>query len=207
MNNNILNNAHKTNELRASFLKECNVIDQKAEYGERFSGPRWLIATLLTEEELKRKYNSILNEYSPYLLISPAIGKVFSDYRKAEENYEKQLKRKQVMSFEEGVTDQVFSEITHDDYYTELEREYQANECVDIIKNVLSQCSETEQERIRKVCFEHKSINAVAKEENVAYNAVFQSVTSCRAKIAEALAASGRIKIITINGVCREVRI
>lgn len=207
MNIEIENNSKSIDLLQAEFNKDCDVIDQLEEYHEGYFGPRWLISTLLTEKELIAKYGEIIKNYSPYMLISPNVGNIFLKSRKENENYEKQIKRKKVMTFEEGITDQVHPEISQEDYCTQIEKESLSEERVQLILNVLRMCNELEYSRMYKKCFENKSIQEIADEENVCRTSVNKSIISCRKKVTGILAPLGLIKIIISEGCIKEVRI
>ena len=64
MTNNFIDNLEKV------FKEECKVIDLKQEYMHYIEDIRWAIATDISEEELREKYEAIIEKYEPFLLLT-----------------------------------------------------------------------------------------------------------------------------------------
>lgn len=197
----------KKSELQKAFDEECDAIDQLKEYGQSFLGPRWLISTSMSEDKLVEKYGDILKTYESYMLVSPEVGAIFAEGKRINDKYKKQLKRKRIITFEQGVTDQAYPEISQDDYITEQDKKLRSKERMRLIFSAIEQCSKVEQSRFSKHYFEHKKICEIAKEENVESSAVSQSIIACRNKVVEVLESSGSIKIVVLKIHGKEIRI
>lgn len=60
--------------LNEEFQSECKVINMKYEYNGYTGNEQWAIISELTENEILEKYRPLVNEYIPFIVLTPAFG-------------------------------------------------------------------------------------------------------------------------------------
>ena len=72
------------NKLEIQFQEECKVINLRYEYDGYIGNEQWAIISELTEKEILEKYRSIVSDYIPFIVLTPAFGEVRDEYRRNE---------------------------------------------------------------------------------------------------------------------------
>lgn len=114
--------------LKEQFAKECEVIELRYEYGKDYTGTeKYGIITGLSEKELVEKYEAILSEMTPYVLLPPKYAIIRCDFRKNDKKFE--------MRYLRG-------------HYYPIDDEFEEHhpECcvADFVKDILSESDETQ---------------------------------------------------------------
>ena len=78
-----------TNNPEKAFKEECKVIDLKQEYMHYTEDIRWAIATDISEEELREKYEAIIEKYEPFLLLTKEQYLVMLDFHSNNRKHKK----------------------------------------------------------------------------------------------------------------------
>ena len=75
------------NKLEIQFQEECKVINLRYEYDGYIGNEQWAIISELTEKEILEKYRPIVSDYIPFIVLTPAFGKVRDEYRRNEKKH------------------------------------------------------------------------------------------------------------------------
>ena len=76
------------------FTNECKVINLQYEYPGYTGDLKWAIISKLTEKEILEKYRSVVSEYIPFVVLTPAFGDVRDEYRRNEKKFQMRAVRK-----------------------------------------------------------------------------------------------------------------
>ena len=67
---------------------------------------KWVVATSLSDEDLRDKYGYELRQYEPYKIVSVKITEVFADYKRNDEKFAyRDRKLNALYGYEDGLTD------------------------------------------------------------------------------------------------------
>lgn len=196
-----------TDEIKNLFKEECVVVDQLEEYGTIFYGPRWLIATCLSEDELFDKYSPIMEKYADFMIVTPEVGAIFTNDKREKDKFRKRVIRNRDISFEQGITDQIFSKCWVDDCSTAEEQKAKSMEQRELIDKAINEFPTASKRRFKKIYYDGMSPNEIAIAEKVDRSAIDHSIELCRKISIRVFDNSNSIKIVRINGMVKEVRI
>lgn len=73
--------------LKEEFQSECKVINLKYEYEGYIGKEQWAIISELTEKEILKKYSEFIDDYIPFLTLSPAFGEIRDEFRRNEKKH------------------------------------------------------------------------------------------------------------------------
>lgn len=203
----IINNTQNSDLSKEDFNKECDVIDQLEEYHEGFFGPRWLIATCLSEDELLEKFPSIMADYDDFMIVTPEVGAFFKKNKRENDKYRKRVIRNGDISFEQGITDQVFSECWVDNCSVVEGKKAKSKEQRKLIDKAINEFPESSKRRFKKKYYDKMSPKEIAKAEKVDRSAIDHSMKLCREITIKVFDSSDFIKVVRSNGIVKEVRI
>ena len=136
------------------------------------------IITALPEEELEQCYAEILDEYRPYLVLSPSFGEIRAEFVRNEKKYfMRQQRSKSYFGFDEN-TELLHPEIALPDILTEMISSIDSKAEIKKLYAAMSLLSESEKERIiRHICL-GMTERKIAQLEGKSKNAIHQSLTA-----------------------------
>lgn len=158
--------------LKEEFQSECKVINLKYEY-EGYSGKeQWAIVTELTEKEISEKYFEIVRDYVPFIVLSPAFGKIRDEYRKNEKKHHMRLVRSvDAFGYEDERTMQHHPELIADTF----EDSFFKRETEKALLEAIGQLNPIQREWLIKYYFQEMNASQIAKYEGVSSQAVDKS--------------------------------
>lgn len=161
------------NELELQFQEECKVINLKYEYDGYNENVSWAIISNLTEDEILKKYRPFIEEYIPFIILTPDFDKVRDEYRRNEKKFQMMAARKHdFYNFEDSEIELHHAELVTDD----LEENFFKSEEEQALRKAIQQLKPIQKERLIKYYFEGKSSRQIAKEEGVNYSKVEKSI-------------------------------
>ena len=161
------------NKLEIQFQEECKVINLRYEYDGYIGNEQWAIISELTEKEILEKYRSIVSDYIPFIVLTPAFGEVRDEYRRNEKKFQMRAARKHdFYNFEDSEIELHHAELVTDD----LEEDFFKSEEEQVLRKAIQQLKPIQKERLIKYYFEGKSSRQIAKEEGVNYSKVEKSI-------------------------------
>jgi len=162
------------------FKNECQVFEMKYEYPGYIGNERFGIITSLSSDELSTKYSDIIQDYEPYLLLSPEFGEVRSNFIRNERKHKRRQERTEnIFGFDEA------TENTHEEIIDKTEPLdfILAQEKKKMINDALKKLSVLQRERIEKYYFYGMGLAEIADEEHVNISAVDKSIKSALKKM------------------------
>ena len=155
------------------FANECKVINLQYEYPGYTGDLKWAIISKLTEKEILEKYRSVVSEYIPFVVLTPAFGDVRDEYRRNEKKFQMRAVRKHdFYNFEDSEIELYHAELVTND----LEKNFIKSEEEQTLRKAIQQLKPIQKERLIKYYFEGKSSRQIAKEEGVNYSKVEKSI-------------------------------
>lgn len=98
------------------FTNECKVINLQYEYPGYTGDLKWAIISKLTEKEILEKYRSVVSEYIPFVVLTPAFGDVRDEYRRNEKKFQMRAVRKHdFYNFEDSEIELYHAELVTND--------------------------------------------------------------------------------------------
>ena len=162
--------------IKGSTQKEQNnmegyiLIDALKEYGKSYSGPRWLIATSLSEKVLLETYPDLFEKCSGYELIPFEIGEAIKESNREIEKLTKRDIRNNILSFNECTENTCFENIFGNSSF-----EYDSAVIMEqkrVIQAALDTLCAKQKARIIRHYIMGESIYHIASLENVTHEAV-----------------------------------
>ena len=174
---------------------EFQVISLVSEYGAKINGMRYAVASRHTEIDLKVIYGERLKGFSPFLYMTAAQGEAILESQRNEDSYKKRGYKHDAFDYDdELISIHHKSAIERNDLRNDPESmlideinraEYLEwrTDAIERIAIAMGKLTQTQRERFIKHVGYGKTIREIAKEENVAENAVFKSVHGAIKKI------------------------
>lgn len=167
-------------ELEQAFKNECRVIDLKQEYMYYREETRWAIATDLSGGELRRKYDIIIKQYEPFVLLSMehaiAMVKFHSNERK---HSKRNAELGDAFGYDDGDIEKYHPELIDDPFNQGADMDY--------LYDALEHLHQSQRNRIVKHYIQGMSFVEIAAEENVTAQAVQQSIARSLATLKKIL--------------------
>ncbi len=161
--------------LKQRFQEECKVINMKYEYNGYIGNEQWAIISELTEDEILEKYRPFVEEYIPFIVLTPAFGEVRDEFRRNEKKFQMRASRSHdIFHFEDGAIELYHPELICDDF----EKQFFKSEEEQALRNAIAQLKPIQRERLIKYYFEGKSSRQIAKEEGVNYSKIDNSISA-----------------------------
>lgn len=158
-----------------NFQKECKVINLKYEYNGYNGDINWAIISELTEDEILKKYSPIINEYIPFIVLTPTFGEVRDEYLRNEKKFQMRAARKHdFYNFEDGEIELHHTELVTDD----LEKQFVKSEEEQALQNAIRQLKPIQKERLIKYYYEEKTLRQIADEEGVSHQVILKSISA-----------------------------
>lgn len=182
-----------SNEIQ--FKKDCKVINLNYEYPGYTGQEKWGIITALTEIEITNKYAQQIQNYKPFIILSPSYGILLADYIRNENKYHMRSSRNN-NGFD-------FSEHTEEHHleisYHTLEDELIEKEEILLIHDAISKLNPLQRERIIKYFFEKTSLRQIAIEECKAYATIHESYKTALKNLKKILETPDNLPFLSGN--------
>ena len=178
-----------TNDELNAFKKECKVIYLDREYNGFIGNQKWAIITDLTEEELRRKYITLLERYIPYILISNAQGQPILESIKNNHKHKMRNKRTtEPFDYDDELLPLFHSELLSfvdpleekEKIYERAKEENALDELIIKVQRTLSLMKTIQRDRLIKNVVRGLSSRKIAKEEGVNYSTVDKSIKAAK---------------------------
>ena len=169
------------NEKKTLFEKDCKIINLSYEYPNLVGNEKWAIISDLSMQELTLKYNTLLTEYTPFVLLSTEHADIF---KKFDSNNRKHRKRQTEKGDAFGFESKKNEMFNYSNICIDMETNILNSIFIDEVFSILS---DTQRKRLIKNFFMGYSLRDIAKEEGVNYAAVASSVSIAKEKIKDFL--------------------
>lgn len=166
------------------FKRDCRVIDLTYEYPRYTGNERYAIVTDLTEEELSDKYEDEISGYSPYLLLTRAMGVAMLMYQRNEDKYRKRYSRGEFVIACSEQDEIYFPELSVDG--EQIERCFIKDvndELIACFYEVYPHLTKYQLECFMRYIHSDKSIRQVAAELGKDFKSVYKSIKSVEQKL------------------------
>lgn len=170
------------NKLEIQFQEECKVINLKYEYDDYTGNEQWAIISELTEKEILEKYCSIVSEYIPFIVLTPAFGDVRDEFRRNEKKHYMRSVRGHCYALDEDF------ENHHSEFaYNSFEEDVLQDELIQALRKAILQLTPTQKQCLEKYFFDGKNLRQIAAEEGKSYSTVYESYESALKKLKKIL--------------------
>ena len=189
MSINVNINISISNEGIEQFKRDCKLIYLDREYNGFIGSQKWAIITDLSEEELRRKYLSVLEKYIPYILLSKAQGEPILESNRNNHKFEMRSKRTtEPFDYDDELLPLFHSELlSFVDPLVEKERiierakeEHALDKLITKVQKALSLMKPIQRDRLIKNVVRGLSSRKIAKEEGVNYSTVDKSIKAAK---------------------------
>ena len=189
MDINVNINISISNEDIEQFKKDCKLIYLDREYNGFIGDQKWAIITDLSEEELRRKYVTVLEKYIPYILLSKAQGEPIWESIRNNHKFEMRSKRTaEPFDYDDELLPLFHSELLSfvdplDEKNRIIERlnaENRLDEMIDKVHRTLALMKPVQRDRLIKNVVRGLSSRKIAKEEGVNYSTVDKSIKAAK---------------------------
>lgn len=161
--------------LKEEFQSECKVINLKYEYEGYIGKEQWAIISELTEKEILKKYSEFIDDYIPFLTLSPAFGEIRDEFRRNEKKHHmRSVRSVDAFGYEDERTEQHHPELISDT----LESAFLKSETEKALFEAIRMLKPIQRERLTKYYFQGKNASQIAKEEGVSSQAVDKSLAA-----------------------------
>lgn len=160
-------------ELEQAFKAECKVIDLKHEYTGYREHIRWAIATALTETVLRSKYDEIVSQYEPFLLLTEEHAKIFVQFHSNERKHKmRNAEHGDAFGYEDGEMEKYHPELIENPFDHLFDDQCDSDD----LYKALDKLKPARRERVIKHYIHGISIVEIAEQEGVSSQAVQQSI-------------------------------
>jgi hypothetical protein len=189
MDINVNINISISNSELEEFKKECKLIYLDREYNGFIGDQKWAIITDLSEEELRRKYLSVLEKYIPYILLSKAQGEPILESNRNNHKFEMRSKRTtEPYDYDDELLPLFHSELLSfvdpleekEKIIERLKEEHALDELIIKVQRTLSLMKPIQRDRLIKNVVRGLSSRKIAKEEGVNYSTVDKSIKAAK---------------------------
>lgn len=159
--------------LDRQFTEECRIVNLKYEYPGYTDSVQWAIISELSEEEILKKYSEFVREYVPFIVLSPAFGKIRDEFRRNEKKHHmRSVRSVDAFGYEDERTEQHHPELITDT----LEAFFLKSETEKVLLEAIRKLKPIQSDRLHKYYFQGKNASQIAKEEGVSSQAVDKSL-------------------------------
>lgn len=189
MNINVNINISISNSEFEQFKKECKLIYLDREYNGFIGDQRWAIITDLSEDELRKKYVTVLGKYIPYILLSKAQGEPILESIRNNHKHEMRSKRTtEPFDYDDELLPLFHSELLSfvdpleekDRLIERVKDENELDELIEKVRKTLSLMKPIQRDRLIKNVVRGLSSRKIAKEEGVNYSTVDKSIKAAK---------------------------
>ena len=169
--------------LEEQFNKDCKVINIRYEY-EGYSGTeRYIIASCLTEKEIRNKYPKQAKLYAPFVKVDLSFIEVRQKYLNNEDKFCKRAKRTQDIFNFDDTTAVFHNELLVNDFVLESINEEKECELLSTLYKAFDTLTEKQKSRAVKYYVKDKTLPDIAEEENVKYQTINESLEEAIKKL------------------------
>ena len=164
---------NKIPALEEQFKSECKIIDLKYEYRGYTGKERFAVITELNEKEIFEKYPEQIKPYIPFIVLSPAFGRVRDTYIRNEKKYQARAARSvDAFSYDDEIMAAFHPELAEDTFEEELFQRMDTKRLWEAIGKLpmIQKC------RLIEHFFKGKSCREIARCEGVHHRAVTKSI-------------------------------
>ena len=166
------------NKLEIQFQEECKVINLRYEYDGYIGNEQWAIISELTEKEILEKYRPIVSDYIPFIVLTPAFGKVRDEYRRNEKKHNMRSVRGHCYALDEDF------ENHHSEFaYSTFEEDVLQEEQIQALRKAILRLTPMQKRYLEKYFFDGKNLRQIAAEEGKSYATVYESYESALKKL------------------------
>lgn len=171
----------KNNEtLYEAFKAECKIINLRYEYPGYTGMEKYAIITELSEEQIKERYDLVLEQYTPFILLNKAVGEAFSDFKRNEEKFSKRMHRDDVYGFLDGDTEIHNDEIAVPDFAEIL---FQDDTKMELVWQAFSLLTSVQKKRVSEHLFCGKTFAQMALLEGRDKKTIYESYSAALKKM------------------------
>lgn len=157
------------------FKQECKIINLKYEYPGYKGKIQWAIITDLSKNELLLRYPNEIESFSPFICIPLSQGKVFDEFNRNEDKFQKRNKNNgHMFDLADGEFETHHKELAVNDLEDRIALSFEISE----LKIAINRLKPIQNQRLLKYYFMGKTIRQIAKEEDVNISAVNKSILS-----------------------------
>ena len=166
------------NKLEIQFQEECKVINLRYEYDGYIGNEQWAIISELTEKEILEKYRPIVSDYIPFIVLTPAFGKVRDEYRRNEKKHNMLSVIGHCYALHEDF------ENHHSEFaYSTFEEDVLQEEQIQALRKAILRLTPMQKRYLEKYFFDGKNLRQIAAEEGKSYATVYESYESALKKL------------------------
>lgn len=168
-------------QLKEQFESEYDIFNFKDYYSEWIGTVCVGIHTNETEDEIRAKYQEIISDYEPFVIVNDQVYALV--YRNAEREFERDKKKRQRHTDDYGYQEGEFEKYHKIDDANDLETQIISQMAVDRIVSEINCLSGKQSSRIYKYLIEEMNIEEIAAEEQVRVPSVWESITAAKKKL------------------------
>ena len=168
-------------QLKDQFESEYDVFNFKDYYSEWIGAACVGIHTNETEDEIRAKYQEIISDYEPFVIVNDQVYELV--YRNAEREFERDKKKRQRHTDDYGYQEGEFEKYHQIDDANDLETQIISKMAVDRIISAINSLPRKQSSRLYKYLIEEMTIEEIAAEEQVSAPSVWGSITSAKKKL------------------------
>ena len=190
---------NKAISIDEQFNEDCEVVNLRYEYPGYTGTESYGIITRLTEQEFAEKYEALMEQYKPYILLPFGMKKERRRFKRNEDKYYKRSVRGHIFSIDDEFEEHHPELCVVDDEGQEVIHEK--------LERALASLTREQERRIRLYYFEGFGGDEIAKMENVTNQAVFKSINGGLKKIKNFLVGgleNGLSQSEQVKGLCSE---
>ncbi len=169
------NKAFTGQDLKEQFMHECTILDPQKEYPGYIGKEKYFIVTSLSESELKRKYESIVEFFAPYVLLNKSFVDARADFKRNEDKHKKRAERTEdIYGYVDGETEIFHKELVVEEQFEDFITSIQ----IDSIYKAAEMLPRIQKERFYMYYIYGLSKRKIAEMHHVSHTAVNSSLTS-----------------------------
>ena len=153
--------------LEEQFKEKCEIVNLRYEYPGYTGTENFGIITHLTEDELRKMYAGVIEQYEPFILLPPGMTAIRRAYKRNEDKFYKRSIRGHIFSIDDEFEEH------HPELFASNEKEKELHEA---LKEALQLLPEIQARRIRLYYFEGYQKLQIAAMEGVAEAVVGRSI-------------------------------
>ena len=176
---------NKNQQLKEQFEAEYDIFDFKDYYSEWIGAACVGIHTNATEDEIRAKYQEIISDYEPFVIVNDQVYALV--YRTSEREFERDKKTRQRHQDDYGYQEGEFEKYHQIDDANDLETQIISKMAVDKIVSEINSLPEKQSSRLYKYLIEEMTRAEIATDEQVTTSMVWQSICSAKKKLRKRL--------------------
>lgn len=167
-----------------AFKEECDYFYCEIEYPGWTGTEKYGIITELNEIQLEEKYPAVIALMRPFILLNSSLKEIRNDYRR---NEKKHAWRNAATIDYYDINDHDFEEFHPELVCDTFNEEFENKIKNEILHRALTKLTDSQRRRIKAYYFDGKTIEEIAKEENVVVSSVHEGITAGLKKLKKIL--------------------